>query len=596
MCGIFCFVCKDTCPTSQTALKTQCDEIRHRGPDDSQFYSNKEGTVHLGFHRLAINHPTPEGNQPMWVGEDLVLVCNGEIYNHIELKTKYKLDYGDPEPKSDCEIILWLYLYFFSVYARAKTGSPEPHSTQELAAACAIKDVVHELNGVYAFVLYDKARGFVFATRDYPFGVRPLFMYTSQHGPVPPSLGFASEAKALVGLRPNGRVRQVEQNVVCMVNLNKNSNYFYTHLVKTRGFYHLQYNLPQIAPGSIVGELGRLLRNAVHSRLMSDRPIGCFLSGGLDSSVVTAVTLKYLLEEKKIASPAGLHTFSIGMEGGQSRDLECARAFASELGTTHHEVHFTLAEGLSAIPDVIYTLESFDTTTVRASVPMYLLSRYISRETDIKVLMSGEGADELFGGYLYLKSAPNGLSFDNERESLLQKLMYYDLLRGDRTTAAHGLEIRVPLLEREFAKFVINLPAKELQPFSKQEKWILREAAKGLVPDYIRLRQKDAFSDAVGHSWVDGLKAYFEKKTFQRNAQWEPRPRSNEEVFYRYVFEREFGGRGKDLLPYGFWHPKWVSEHTIDPSARVLVHYNTTASTADTTNTTNNQIDERKKS
>lgn len=563
MCGIFCFVCKETCPVSQHSLREQCSEIQHRGPDDSQFYSNKEGTVHLGFHRLAINHPTPEGNQPMWIDDGkLALVCNGEIYNHLELKTKYDLDYS--EPKSDCEVILWLYLHFLSKYLFETSTLPE------IAAACAIKDVVSELNGVYAFVLYDCVNQFVFATRDYPFGVRPLFMYTSNQAPFP-SIGFASEAKALVGIRPNGRVCQVEQNVICMLNLNKDSNYFFTKLPKIRPFYHLQSEIQDNK--ELVQEIQRLVRNAVHSRLMSDRPIGCFLSGGLDSSVVTAITLKYLLEEKKIETPRGLHTFSIGMQDANSRDIECARKFASELGTTHHEVYYTLKDGLEAIPKVIQVIESFDTTTIRASVPMYLLSKYIREHTDIKVLMSGEGADELFGGYLYLKSAPSPNDFDTERYFLLQNLMYYDLLRSDRTTAVHGLEIRVPLLDRTLAKLVANVPGGVLQPFDKQEKWTLREAAKGLVPDYIRLRQKDAFSDAVGHSWVQGIKDYFASREFSKNPKWKPEPRSNEEIFYRHVFEKEYPGRAKDFLPGGFWHPKWTASTVKDPSARVLIHY-----------------------
>lgn len=575
MCGIFCYICKDTCPVSQASLKAQCSEIQHRGPDDSQFYSNEEGNVHLGFHRLAINHPTPEGNQPMWItankdaSETVGLVCNGEIYNHLKLKSEYKLDYGHPEPKSDCEVILWLYLHFFSFYQK---DQEESKFTQELAAVSAIKSVVQALDGVYAFVLYDQTRGFVFATRDYPFGVRPLFVYTPNT--FSSSIAFASEAKALVGLRPAGRIRQVEQNAIFMVNLNKESNYFYTQVAKSVPFYRL-------GGGVKTGEevLG-LVKNAVHSRLMSDRPIGCFLSGGLDSSVVTAVTLKYLLEEGKIETPSCLHTFSIGMQDANSRDIVCARKFATELGTTHHEVHYTLQEGLDIIPEVIRVLESFDTTTIRASVPMYILSKYIRQNTDIKVLMSGEGADELFGGYLYLKSAPTLDEFDIERVSLLQRLLYYDLLRSDRVTAVHGLEIRVPLLDRTLARAIVNTPAENLQPFEKQEKWLLREAAKGLVPDYIRLRQKDAFSDAVGHSWVQGIKDYFESKTFPRTPRWvssssPPRsePRSNEETFYRHVFEKEYPGRAKDFLPHGFWHPKWAASTVKDPSARVLIHY-----------------------
>jgi len=613
------------------------NQVKHRGPDTSEFETivpipAYPFRIHFGFHRLSINNVKRSGDQPMYVPftpqptkrtiqisdpgsipisfqmksptpaplpkENIILVCNGEIYNSEHLRVKYNLSYS---PRSDCEIISRLFLYFRSIVDIDDTSSASKPSIR------AIKQVINVIRGVYAFVLYDSSTKLLFATRDYPFGVRPMYSLSlfKKAGGVKNStglsaIGFSSEAKCFTTEIGNSQsqltdtvVSQMKPSEICMIDFEKSNpdskELYHTFIAKNIPFYNLgpsntlsggkQSSSIQTVTSStgIENTIKELVYMSVNARLMSDRPIGCFLSGGLDSSIVTAVALELLLTQKRISAPSDLHTFSIGIAGGNSKDLEFARRFAKELGTTHHEVLFTFEEGLESLSNVIRALESFDTTTIRASVPMYLLSKYISKNTDIKVVLSGEGADELFGGYLYFKSAPSPDAFDRGREEALTKLRYYDVLRSDRVTAVHGLEIRVPFLDFDFAKVIINTPCTVLQPPFEQEKYMLRKAFRGVVPEYIRTRQKDAFSDAVGHSWVDNLTTHFNKKNKydlgNKTREVYCPPRTREEFHYRLLFETEYPNRAQDFLPYGFWHPKWSSETLTDPSARKLIHY-----------------------
>ncbi|KAL8607819.1 hypothetical protein ACOMHN_005374 [Nucella lapillus] len=318
-----------------------------------------------------------------------------------------------------------------------------------------------------------------------------------------------------------------------------------------------------------------LLEAAVRKRLMSDRRIGCLLSGGLDSSLIAALLVKQR-QEMGVTSP--LQTFAVGMAG--SPDLQAARKVADHLGTEHHEVIFTAQEGVDVIPDVIYHLESYDITTVRASVGMYLVSRYIRQATDTAVVLSGEGADELAQGYIYFHGAPSADQADTESRRLLTDLHYFDVLRGDRTTAAWGLEIRVPFLDHQFSSYYLSLPPEERQPQGGVEKHLLRAAFEDehLLPGDILWRPKEAFSDgvsALATSWHRVLHDYCDTRVTDEELEAAPTryprntPRTKEAAFYRATFEARFPGQA-DWLPY-FWMPRWT--HAADPSARTLRHY-----------------------
>ena len=454
--------------------------LSHRGPDS--FSEIQIDDAHLMFWRLAING-IETGGQPIKYNGKWI-VANAEIYNHV--------DFGGTHGDSDCEIILPLV------------------ETEGLFRACEV------MSGDFAFVITDGKK--LWAARD-RVGVRPLFYSIHAKG-----ISFASEAKALTGyidIFPPGHLYDPYLNTfVCWA-----PNYWDHPRIDTdREFVKDQFR--------------DLIYEAVQKRVTNtERPVGFFLSGGLDSSIVAYLGKKALGTRIK--------TFAIGLPG--SPDLVAARKMAYFLKSDHTEVHFSIDQGLSVIKDVIWHLESFDTTTVRASIPMYLLSKYIKENTDIRVILSGEGSDEIFGGYLYFHGCPNGEEFLSETGRLVRDVHMFDVLRADRTTAAHGLELRVPFFDRDVLDYVMDGFSPELKhPQDGFEKFLLREAFDGLIPDEICWRQKNGMSDAVGYEWVDAL-----RKTGED-------------------YKGIFGNVNTHLTPYN-WLPKW--SNVKDPSARLLEYF-----------------------
>ncbi|MDR3269176.1 MAG: asparagine synthase B [Tannerella sp.] len=508
MCGITAIfnIRKDE---PQDVLRTQAlqmsKRIRHRGPDWSGIYTGK--TAILAHERLSIVDPA-SGKQPLFSPDGHVALCvNGEIYNHRELRTQFENKY-DFRTGSDCEIILALY--------------------QEKGI-----HFLEDLNGIFAFALYDEAKDVFLIARD-PIGVIPLYTGMDAEGHVLVS----SELKALEGF-----ATQYDQF--------KPGCYWYSGDPAPVQWYQrewMDYDNVKNNP-SDKELLHRSLEDAVCRQLMSDVPYGVLLSGGLDSSIISAVAKLYA--SKRIESDRKteawwpqLHSFAIGLEG--SPDLTAAQKVADHIGTVHHEIHYTIQEGLDAIRDVIYHIETYDVTTVRASTPMYLLARVI-KSMGIKMVLSGEGADEVFGGYLYFHKAPDAEAFHNETIRKISKLYLYDCLRANKSLAAWGVEGRVPFLDKEFLDVAMRLnPASKMAPGKVIEKKILREAFEEMLPESVAWRQKEQFSDGVGYNWIDTLKAIAENEvTDEQMAHAAERfpintPMNKEEYRYRSIFEEYF--------------------------------------------------------
>jgi asparagine synthase (glutamine-hydrolysing) len=538
MCGILCYLNKDKESKIYNDCKKRIDLLKPRGPEKYSYVMPNKN-LYLGFQRLKINDLSELGDQP-FDKKDAVMICNGEIYNHKELKEKYDLK---PNGSSDCEVILLMYLKF------------------------GIKKTLDELDGVFAFVIYDKHRNEIIAGRD-SYGVKPLFMSETDE-----YLVFASELKALYGLKkvrafPPGSFWFSTSRIFNVFSY-KHKNVKRTTLPTAfRSFMHV-YDVVMDYMG-LKKRTRQHLHNAVRKRLQSDRKIGCMLSGGLDSSLVTAIVKKY--------SKENVVTYSIGLEN--SLDLENARKVAKHLGTEHHEVIFSEKTGLDAIPNVIYATETWDTTTIRASVPMYLLSKYISENTpEVKVILSGEGADEVCQGYLYFHNQPNCYDGHDESVRLLEDLYYYDVLRVDRCTAAFGLEVRVPFLDREFLNNYMSIPRHYRCPDKKKgEKWLLREVFEddNILPPEILWRRKDGLSDgcsSIKRPWYKIIQERAEleisDEEFKNHKYTHCPPRTKESLMYRKYFEKFFPEKDRDkIIPYE-WLPKWSGD-MINPSGRLI--------------------------
>ena len=532
MCGIFAYIYEDGCVSPDVIDSAMC--CQHRGPDNTH-QMTVNNNIFLVFHRLIINDKSSLGNQPMLHPEDdnLILLCNGEIYNWKELASSYGIT---THSTSDCEIILHLY---------KKLGMLETISL---------------LDGDFAFILVDKSSNVIYAGRD-PIGVRPLYIATSDDHGDRSCIGIASEMKSLSDL-----CKKVWQ-------------------VKPGGFYvikdshHLEYHhyYSYVYPPTTYNEetLRELLINSVRKRLLTERPFGCLLSGGLDSSLVAAILVHHL-------GIKDLHTFSIGLEG--SEDLKYAREVADYLGTIHQEYVVSEEEMLNAIPEVIYMIESYDTTTVRASTPMYLLAKYIKETTDITVLFSGEGSDEASGSYLYFKNAPSDEDRQHEIIRLMEDLHYFDVLRSDKSISGAGLELRVPFLDKKFLAYYLGLPSSSKAISSdRMEKHLLRSAFERdrMLPTSVLWRRKEAFSDGVSsqkRSWYGIIQEHVSNLVTDADmAEAETLYNSNppkfkEALYYRNVYEQYYPGRSA-AIPY-YWMPKW--SNSIDPSARTLEHYHET--------------------
>jgi len=554
-------------PLSDLALfQNDFSSMVHRGPDNSSFLNDptleKNYASIWGFHRLAINGQTPESNQPFFI-KNCRLICNGEIYNFRSLIAEYGLE-SEYKSQSDCEIIIHLY---------KKIG---------------IRDMLRRLDGVFALVLHDYETATTYIARD-PVGVRSLFIsgydYTYSN-----SMIISSELKAISECyRPYAK----QFPPGCYATYSKLDNGFDKANTPFLNFYSyyenvsisqdnatLQiervYDYPTIedTEENICANIATLFEEAVVKRLMSDRKVGALLSGGLDSSSVVAIMCRHM--------PAkDLNTYSIGLKG--STDLVWARKVADYLGTNHHEVCLTEEDFLGAIEATIKQIESYDTTSVRASIPNYLVSKYIYKNTDDCVIYCGDMSDEIFGSYRGFMKAQNDTDFKRENERMVRDVCYFDLLRSDKSISGAGLEARVPFADKKFLQYVMSIPPRyKMFDDERIEKYIFRKAFSGLLPDDILWRRKEAFSDGVsGHerSWFQIIREYIDTKVtdeeyekyteFIEYTNVYNTPYDKESFYYRTIFEKLYSGCEK-TIPY-FWRHPFCEEK--DPSARLLQCY-----------------------
>lgn len=501
--GVFDLKCKSADLRPQ--VLDMAKRIRHRGPDWSGIFCDDKAI--LAHERLSIVDPE-SGRQPLYSKDrNLVLAVNGEIYNHLNIRNQYANKY-EFQTNSDCEVILALY--------------------QEKGP-----DFLEELNGIFAFALYDREKDVYVIGRDH-MGIIPLYQGWDQYG----NYYVASELKAL-----EGYCNRIQEFLP--------GHYLYSKDGEMKRWYTrdwMEYDAVKDNETDIA-VLRKALEDAVHRQLMSDVPYGVLLSGGLDSSIISAVAKKYA--SKRIESGdtqeawwPQLHSFAVGLVG--SPDLAAAKKVAEHIGTIHHEIHFTVQEGLDAVRDVIYHLETYDVTTVRASTPMFLLARVI-KSMGVKMVLSGEGSDELFGGYLYFHKAPDAKALHDETVRKLSKLHLYDCLRANKALCAWGVEGRVPFLDKEFMDVAMRInPKDKMSGDERMEKWVLRKAFEDYLPESVAWRQKEQFSDGVGYNWIDSLKELTAKEVTDEqlaNAKYRfplNTPSTKEEYYYRSIFAEHF--------------------------------------------------------
>jgi asparagine synthase (glutamine-hydrolysing) len=578
MCGIFCILNGEK--NNEQFYKEQFIKGVNRGPEDSKFISFHN--VFLGFHRLAINGIDEISNQPFNIN-NVILICNGEIYNY---KYLYELMGVNPTTNSDCEVIIHLYLKY------------------------GMEQTLQMLDGVFAFVLYDlrletkqgtNLENFIYFARD-PYGVRPLYLLKSDH-----TIGCASELKSL------NEFLKVDKKSDCINNftiehfqpgtftsykldslacskwkiIKENQRYFTSSFPYNVNYYN-SYMDSTIETEKYEQNIVKYLCDAVKKRcLNTERPIACLLSGGLDSSLITALVnhfykMEYGLDKK-------IETYSIGLK--DSEDLKYAKIVANYLGTNHTEIILTEKEMFTAIPEVIYAIESYDTTSIRASIGNYLLGKYISKNSDAKVIFNGDGSDELTGGYLYMKNCPDCIEFDCETRRLLRDIHLFDVLRSDKCISSHGLEPRTPFLDKTFANYYLSIPQKERFESNKPiEKFLIRNSfiytnfqdvyGKQILPDEILWRKKEAFSDGVSSkgrslyvilqefiSTVLKLENYYEESIIDKY----PISIETEKMYYKNIFDSYYP-HCDEVVPY-FWMPRY--SNATDPSARTLDLYKT---------------------
>ena len=535
MCGIFAYIVntddinKPTNTCNEKFITRQFMKGKSRGPESTKSLVRNHGDTFIlfGFHRLAINGLDETSNQPMCI-DGIYLICNGEIYNYKNLSKAFESVSG-----SDCEVIIHIYKKYGISY------------------------LFELLDGVFAFVLYDSNINKVFVARD-PYGVRPLYFHNNG------SLTFASEIKQISQIGIN--IKHFEPGTYMEIELNESSQ---PTIIKQQsytsfGFSKMVFNNLY----DIYGVLYQRLHNAVKKRVVgtTERPIACLLSGGLDSSTIAALVNSML--------PRGqLETYSIGLK--DSTDLVYAQMVADHLGTNHTSIVLTEDEFFDAIPDVIQAIESYDTTTVRASVGNYLVGKYIAQHSQAKVIFNGDGADELMGGYRYFKFVPDSTEFDRECKRLLRDIHNFDVLRSDRCISTHGLEPRTPFLDRSFVETYLSLP-QELRDhvYNEQpEKFLLRGTIgfmkKELLPDDVILRTKEAFSDGVSgvdRSWFKIIEERVGAMSHNSTVYLHNPPQTPEQIYYRNLFEQYYPNCG-DIVPY-FWMPKYTN--ATDPSARTI--------------------------
>ncbi|HEY6951297.1 MAG TPA: asparagine synthase B [Bacteroidota bacterium] len=506
MCGfVGVFDLKSNADALRPQVLAMSKKVRHRGPDWSGIFLSERAI--LAHERLAIVDPQ-SGRQPLLSKDgNLILAVNGEIYNHEEIRNKINSSY-EFQTHSDCEVILALY---------RKKGA----------------NFLEELNGIFAFALYDREKDAYLIARDH-LGIVPLYMGWDEFG----NFYVASELKAL-----EGTCKKIQEFPP--------GHYLFSHEKGVKRWYQRDWmNYEAVKKNETDRKtLRKALEDAVHRQLMSDVPYGVLLSGGLDSSIISAIAKKFASRrveshDTQEAWWPQLHSFAVGLAG--SPDLAAAGKVAEHIGTVHHEIHFTLQEGLDALRDVIYHLETYDVTTVRASTPMYLMARVI-KSMGVKMVLSGEGADEVFGGYLYFHKAPGARALHEETVRKLNKLHLYDCLRANKSLAAWGVEGRVPFLDKEFLDVAMRLnPEDKLIREGRMEKWVLRKTFEDYLPPRVAWRQKEQFSDGVGYGWIDTLKALTAGQVSDEqmtNAKFRfpiNPPLSKEEYFYRTIFHDHF--------------------------------------------------------
>ena len=561
MCGIFALLNTNSKndSTQLTIIKQQFNKGRNRGPEYSRL-ENFYLKMVLGFHRLAINGLDSISNQPI-VYKDVVLICNGEIYNFKQLYNYMKVT---PITNSDCEVIIHLYLKY------------------------GIEQTLTMLDGVFSFVLYDnrlndELTNHVYVARD-PFGVRPLYQVkiNTEDNEL---YGFASELKCLeyfynTWKSPQNTIDQFEPgtysvyeygNKVCASweQIITNKPYF----IPTFAFTRLTHDICDLKE-EIYHNISKYLNAAVVKRCTTtERPVACLLSGGLDSSLIAALVANYFGEKGQT-----IETYSIGLEN--SEDIKYAKIVANYIGTRHTEIIVTENEMFDIIPELIKAIESYDTTTVRASIGNYLIGKYISEHSEAKVIFNGDGADELFGGYLYMNKCPDDIEFDKETRRLLKDIHLFDVLRSDKSISSNGLEPRTPFLDKSFVNYVLSIPPyfRNHNNFEKQEKYLLRTSfshnyfedftGRQILPDEILLRKKEAFSDGVS---CQSRSLFTILQELIRNKYGcEHKPSIElEKKYYKEIFDEEFPNC-EHILPY-FWMPKYIN--ATDPSARTLELY-----------------------
>jgi len=506
MCGIFAYISKGDYDIN--FLREQGQKCVHRGPDNTKetIYQSLHYNIFFQFHRLSINGLTDTSNQPFELDHSS-LMCNGEIYNYKELARKYNIKL---ETESDCEIILHLY-HLLGI------------------------QMISLLDGVFSFIILDSNQNMIHIGHD-PIGIRSLYMCnTDKH------FIIASEMKCLTGFKDD--IQMVKPGTITSYDLFTNSS-------MSQIYFHLEFPITYTNDKNSIEMIKETLYQSVKKRLLSDRPVGSLLSGGLDSSIIVSLMCKMI-------KPSLIKTFSIGLKG--SPDLEAAEQVAHHLGTNHTSVIVSELEMLEAIEPTIQQIESYDTTTVRASVPMYLLSKYIKGHTDITVILSGEGSDELSGSYLYFHKAPSPQSFQDECIRLIKDVQHFDVLRGDKTTSGNSLEIRVPFFDKQFVTEYMSIDPKLKVVRNGFEKYLLRKAFEDELPTNIVWRRKEGFSDGVSSNdrpWYQVIDNYT-KKHFN----------CIEKEYYLKVFTKYYKGY-ESLCPYE-WLPNWVEQN--NPSNRLIL-------------------------
>jgi len=533
MCGIFA-VLSSNIKGDGDFEKQNFHKGKNRGPENSVFKKINDKTL-FGFHRLAINgYANPESEQPIEL-EDCVLICNGEIYNWNYLHRTLNIP---TKTGSDCESIIHLYKKFGIAYT------------------------LNMLDGVFAFLLFDKIKNKIYVARD-PYGVRPLFCSYNKASEEHFYYVFSSELKMMTHMITDHVYsgKQFTPGSYMEINMNNgeqlSKQYFLSVCSEIPG-YHLTEYYHECIRNALIAAVNKRVKN-------TDREVACLLSGGLDSSLITALVAKALPD------PSNLKTWSIGMIG--SEDLRYAEMVAEHIGTDHHSIILSKQEFLDAIPEVIYTIESYDTTTVRASVGNWLISKYIRENSDAKVVFNGDGSDEVTGGYMYFHLAENALEFDQECKRLLKDICYFDVLRSDRSISSHGLEARTPFLDKNFVHMYLSIPAEvrfiEMKG-TKIEKYLLRDAfdKTNLLPHNVLWRTKEAFSDGVStqqESWFETIQNFAKEKYKDMNMDGP----TAEKYWYRELFNQYYPNC-KEVIPY-MWMPKFVE--ATDASARTLDIY-----------------------